>query len=108
MLCPTRFVVDATENRKEDAWRPKCAAPRLVYDFALFFETFMHVYVRTIRTTKYIQRKTNKQKSPLEGQVSATTCRTCVQNCRVYLLETTWTLNFGAENMFILRTGSCW
>ena len=24
---------------KKEAWRPKCAAPRLVYDSALFFET---------------------------------------------------------------------
>ena len=47
-VCPTRFVVDATENRKaaKDPWRPKCAAPRLVYDSALFFETFIHVYIR--------------------------------------------------------------
>ena len=43
MLRPARFVVDATENRKKEAWRPECAAPRLVYDSALFFETFMHV-----------------------------------------------------------------
>ena len=31
MLCPTRFVVDATETAKK-AWRPKCAAPRLGYE----------------------------------------------------------------------------
>ena len=55
MLCPTRFVVDATENSKVDAtenskkeaWRPKCAAPTLFYYSVLFFEIFMHVYVRT-------------------------------------------------------------
>ena len=29
----------------KEAWRPKCAAPKLVYDSAIFFETFMHVYV---------------------------------------------------------------
>ena len=31
---------------KEAEW-PTCAAPRLVYDSALFFETCLHVYVRT-------------------------------------------------------------
>ena len=31
---------------KEGEW-PKCAAPRLVYSSALFFETCMHVCVRT-------------------------------------------------------------
>ena len=35
------------ETAKKEAWRPKCAAPRLVYDSALVFETFMHAYVRT-------------------------------------------------------------
>ena len=61
--CPSRFVVDATENSKE-AWRPKCVAPRLVYDSAFFFETSMHVYVRTIITTTYVQRK--KKEAPSE------------------------------------------
>ena len=50
-----------------------------------FFETFMHVYVRTLRTTKYIQGK-KKNESPLGGQVSGWTC-TCVQKFRVYLLD---------------------
>ena len=50
------------------------------------FETFMHVYVRTIRMTKYIQRKKKRKKSPLGGQVSGWTC-TCVQKFRVYLLD---------------------
>ena len=31
----------------------KCAAPRLVYCSALFFETCMHVYVRTTYYQKY-------------------------------------------------------
>ena len=30
------------KTAKEEAWRPKCAAP--IYDSALFSETFMHVY----------------------------------------------------------------
>ena len=51
MFCSTRFVVDATEKKTatEEAWRPKCAAPRLDGDSALFFETFMHVYARIKR-----------------------------------------------------------
>ena len=32
---------------KKEAWRPRCAAHRLVYDSEFFLETFMHVYVRT-------------------------------------------------------------
>ena len=73
------------KTARKEAWRPKCAAPRLVYDSALFFETCMHVYVRTIRTTKYIQWK-KKKGSPLGGQVSGWKCN-CVQNIRVYLLD---------------------
>ena len=63
----------------------------------------MHVYVRTIRITKYIQRN-KKKENPIGGQVSGWTCRTRVQNFRVYLLETAWTLTFGAEHMCILRS----
>ena len=48
----------------KEAWRPKCAAPRLVYDSALFFETFVHVYVRTTRTAKHIERKKKEKKPP--------------------------------------------
>ena len=61
----------------------------------------MHVFISTIRTTKYIQQK---KKCPLGGQVSARTCRTCVQKFKVYLLETAWALNFGAKNVCILRS----
>ena len=45
-----KINVNTTENRKDGgkAWRPKCASPRLVYDFALF-ETFMHVHVRAFK-----------------------------------------------------------
>ena len=76
------------QTAKKEAWRPKCAAPRLVYGSALFLDTFIHVYVRTIRTTKYIRR--NKKKEIPGGQVLGWTCRTCVQNFRVYLLKTAW------------------
>ena len=46
---------------KEAEW-PKCAAPRLVYDSPLFFETCMHVYVHT-RSTTYDQIYSAKIKS---------------------------------------------
>ena len=72
MLCPTNCFVDATENREEEAWRPKCS-----YQTRLRFCTLLQdVYarLRTIGTTKYIQRKTKKV--PFEGQVSARICRT--------------------------------
>ena len=48
ILCPTRFVVDSMEMSNIGGGVAElCAAPRLVYDSALFFETCMHVYVRT-------------------------------------------------------------
>ena len=74
------------KTARKEAWRPKCVALRLVYDSALFFETFMHVYVRPIRTTKHIQRQ--KKEESLGGQVSGWTRRTCVQKFMVCLLET--------------------
>ena len=71
MLFPTRFVVDATETAKKKAWRQKCAAPRLVYDSALFFETCMYVNVRITYDQVYL---TKKKKIPphvrsLDGRV---------------------------------------
>ena len=30
------------KTAKEEAWRPRCAAPRLVYYSALFLETILH------------------------------------------------------------------
>ena len=53
---------------KEAEW-PKCASPRLVYDSALFFETCMHVYVRTT----YDQIYPAKIKAPPGGKVSGWT-----------------------------------
>ena len=50
---------------KKDAWRPKCAAPRLVYDSALFFETFVYVCVRTTYEQMYSEKK--KQKTRRSG-----------------------------------------
>ena len=77
------------ETAKEE-WRPKCAAPRMVYGSTLSFETFMNVYVRT--TYDQIHSTKKEEENQREGQVSGWGCRTCVQNCRVYRLKTTWTL----------------
>ena len=51
---------------KKKAWRPKCAAPRLVYDSTLFFETFMHVrvYVGTTYDQIYSMKEKKKKKPP--------------------------------------------
>ena len=73
------------KTARKEAWRPNCAAPRLVHGSAPFFKTFVHVYVRTIRTTKYIQRE-KKRENPVGGQVSGWTC-TCVHKFRVYLSD---------------------
>ena len=43
---------------KEAEW-PKCAALWLVYDLALFFETCMHVYVRTTYDQIYSGKNNN-------------------------------------------------
>ena len=56
ILCPTRYVVDATESAKKDAWRPRCAAPSLVSVSTLFFQTFMHIYIRTIYDQIYLAK----------------------------------------------------
>ena len=72
MLCPTRFcrrfIGKKKKAIKEAEW-PKCAAPRLVYDSALFFETCMHVYVRTM----YDQIYSAKIQAPPGGKVSGWT-----------------------------------
>ena len=72
------------KTAKKEAWRPKCAAPRLVYNYTLFSDTFNIVYVRTT----YDQIYSAKKENPHGGQVSGWTCRTCVQNFRIYLLTT--------------------
>ena len=69
MSCPTRFVVDSMEAAIKELEWSKCAAPRLVYDSALFFETCMHVYVRTT----YDQMYPAKIKTPPGGKVSGWT-----------------------------------
>ena len=44
------------KTARKEAWRPKCAARRLVYDSALF-KTFMHVYVRTMYDQTYSAKR---------------------------------------------------
>ena len=62
MLCSMRFVVDATENSKEGGVAAEVCISRLVYDSVLFFETCMHVYVRT--TYDQTNSAKNKNKKP--------------------------------------------
>ena len=71
------------KTAKNEAWRPKCAAPKLVYDSALFFETCMHEYVRTRYNQIYSAKK--RKEPPPGGQVSGWTYTTCVQKNRVNL-----------------------
>ena len=52
------------KTAKNEAWRQKCAAPKLVYDSALFFETCMHVYVFVLDATE----------NSKEGGVAAEAC----------------------------------
>ena len=52
---------------KKEAWRPKCAAPRLVYDSALFFETFVHV---RMYVTYYVRLNNSVKRKRKGGHVS--------------------------------------
>ena len=45
----------------KEAYRPTCAAPRLVDDAALFFETFRHVSVRTTYDQIYSGKEKKKK-----------------------------------------------
>ena len=64
MLCPARFVVDATENSKGGVAAEVCGS-QIGYDSALFSKTFIHVYVRTTYTTNYIRRKEKNKETPM-------------------------------------------
>ena len=65
------------------------AGPLEVYVLVAVDERGEHVmsddFCRRRNGKTYIQRKTMEE-GPLEGQVSARTCRTCVQNFMAYLL----------------------
>ena len=102
MLCPPTFIVDATETSREGGVAAEVCIS--VYDSALFFETFMHVYVRTTYDQIYSAKK---KVSPPGGQVSGWTRRARVQNFTAYLLKTgVDNLDFSAENMCNLRSYS--
>ena len=83
-----RFVrrdLSSMKTAEKEAWRPKCTAPKLVCEYALFLETFMHVYVP--RTT---HDQMHSAKTPPGGQVSGWTCRTFEQKFRVHIFKTAW------------------
>ena len=101
MLCPTRSVVDAMKIWKEDAWQPRCAAPRPVNYYALFLERDSCTYAYVLRTTKYIRRKIRTK--TLGGQISRWNCRTCVQTFS-HLLKRRGQFDFSPEKMCILRS----
>ena len=78
--CYVRRDLSSTQWKaaiKEAEW-PKSAAPRLVYDSALFFETCMHVYVRTRYYVRPNMFGENKKHTPEVRSRDGLTCRTCV------------------------------
>ena len=44
MLCPTRYIVDATEISKEGCMAAEACSSKSGF-CSLFFQTFMHIYV---------------------------------------------------------------
>ena len=93
-LRPTRFVVDATENSEVGGVATEVCGSHT----RLWFCTILWDIYARIRTSYTYGQMYSAEKE--RGQVSGWTCRTCVQNFRVYLLGTSWTLSFGAENMY--------
>ena len=92
--CYVRRELSSTQRKtvtNKEARRRKCVAPRLVCDSALslFFETFIHVYVRTTYDQTCLAKKRKNG-----GQVSGWTRRTCVQHFRVYLIKMAWGFRF--------------
>ena len=73
-LCPTRFVVDSVESSNiRGGVAEVCAAPRLVYDSGLFFETCIRTY--------YVRPNIsggNKKHPPEVRSRDGHTWRTCV------------------------------
>ena len=64
MLCLTRFVVMQRKTAKEEAWRPMCAAPRLVYDCTLLGDIYA-------RTRAYDQIYSAKKKTKKNAEVGS-------------------------------------
>ena len=50
ILCPTRLVVDATENGIAGAWRPTRAAPRLGYEQYQKEHAIAHTWVTKMKS----------------------------------------------------------
>ena len=89
MLCPTRLV-DATENSKARGGR----SVQLPDPFMTLHSSSRHLctdtYVLYVRPNTVSGKKAKKAPSEVrsrDGHVR----RTCVQNLRVYLLDTAWT-----------------
>ena len=59
MFCPTRFVVDATENSKEGGVAAEVYSPQTA-----FRHLCTHVYVRTMYTTKNTRAKNKNETTP--------------------------------------------
>ena len=95
-----RVLSSMQRKTAKEAWWPNCEAPGLVYASALFFETFMHVYVRTMYDQIYSAGKIKKN----GGQVSGWTCRTRVQTSRVYRLKPAWTFGRLCGKIVFLRS----
>ena len=61
MFCPTRFVVDATENSKEGGVAAELYSPQTGLFMIL---TFMHVRIRTYYVHDQIHSAKNKKERP--------------------------------------------
>ena len=65
MLCPARFVVDATENIKEGGVAAEVCSSQTGLWFCTFFEILMHVYERTNTYDPIYSAKKKKRSSGL-------------------------------------------
>ena len=72
----------------KEAYRPTCAAPRLVDDAALFFETFRHVSVRTTYDQIY-SGKEKKKKTEVRSRDGH--AEHLYAKFKIYFLKTAWT-----------------
>ena len=103
-MCPTRFAVDSMESSNigggvAEVW----VAPRLVYDSAFFFETCIHVYVRT--TYDQICPATIKINPQRQGLGMDIHVDHVCKSSGPSLTKRRGHIDFCAENMRIL--GSC-
>ena len=91
------------KTAKKEPWRPKCAAPRLVYDSGRFFQTFMHVYVRTTDDQIYSAKKKGSPPPPEARSRDGHVEHVCKISESIPL-KRRGHLDFCAENMCILRS----